>query len=275
MRRHLLPLACRALVRDRLPPRSSAGRDAPSRAAATSPDGQIRLELSLADRGDGGFARLFHLLPRPDRSSDHRGWASTWPTVRALGRIRRSRRFDPGRLTSHITQHPGKRSRVVDHCEEVDVKLREQAGPGADAGRSSCGPMTTGSPFAIAFPPRRVGRVSRSPANAPGSTCPMTPWLMPSRWLAIRRPTKARYQKKSRGRDPRGLAARVAATDRAAGHRLARGDGGQPHRLRGDVPGTRRRREGPSWLAGSPHGPVSRRSPCGPASRTNRPGGPS
>jgi hypothetical protein len=53
MRCHLLPLAC-GFWFVMTASATCAGRDTPSRAAATAPDGQIRVELSLAERDQAG-----------------------------------------------------------------------------------------------------------------------------------------------------------------------------------------------------------------------------
>jgi alpha-glucosidase len=105
---------------------SCAGRDAPSRAAATSPDGRIRLELSLAGRGDGGASPAYSLsfggrtVIRPSRLGVDLADGA------ALGRDSTIEGVRTRTIDETYSQHPGKRSRVVAHGEEVTVALRER-----------------------------------------------------------------------------------------------------------------------------------------------------
>src|SRR5262249_46196305 len=121
--RHLLPLAIGFMI---TASGSCAGRDAPSRAAATSPDGRIRLELSLAGRGDGGASPAYSLsfggrtVIRPSRLGVDLADGA------ALGRDSTIEGVQTRTIDETYTQHPGKRSRVVAHGEEVNVTLRER-----------------------------------------------------------------------------------------------------------------------------------------------------
>jgi alpha-glucosidase len=125
MRRYLLPLACGfgfAIVA----PGACAGRDAPARAAATSPDGRVRVEVSLAQEGDGGAS--------PAYSVSYRGGPIILPSRlgidladgAGLGRDAEIADVRTRVINETYTQHPGKRSRVVNRCEEVTVALRER-----------------------------------------------------------------------------------------------------------------------------------------------------
>lgn len=108
---------------------SCAGRDTPSRAMATSPDGRIRAEISLAERNDGGASPVYSISFRgrplilPSRLGvDLAGGA-------ALGHRSTIEGIRTRTINETYSQHPGKRSRVVNHCEEVVVMLREIAAP--------------------------------------------------------------------------------------------------------------------------------------------------
>ncbi len=128
MRRYLLPLACGfwSVVTISGP---CHGRDSPSPAAATAPHGQIRVEISLAHVGAE--------RPAPAYSVSYRGR----PVVLAsrlgvdladgssLGNDSAIEGVRTRTLHETYTQHPGKRSRVVNHCEETVVSLRERRSP--------------------------------------------------------------------------------------------------------------------------------------------------
>jgi alpha-glucosidase len=106
-----------------------AGREVQSAAKATSPDGQIRIEVSVEKRGDGGthpvYSVAFHgrTIVGPSRlgidlaGGRGLGLDSTIDAVRSRA------------IEETYAQHPGKRSRVVNRCEEVSVTLREVAAP--------------------------------------------------------------------------------------------------------------------------------------------------
>jgi alpha-glucosidase len=108
---------------------SCARGDSPSRPAATSPDRQIRLELFLSERGGG--------QPSPAYSISYRGRPVVLPSRlgidlaggQVLGHDSTIEEVRTRTINETYTQHPGKRSRVVDHCEEVVVTLREPAAP--------------------------------------------------------------------------------------------------------------------------------------------------
>jgi alpha-glucosidase len=125
MRRSLLALACGSWLLLNVSG-SSAGRDAPTRAAATSPDGRIRIELALARGGDGGAAPLY--------SVSHRGQPVVRPSRlgvdladgSGLGRDAAIEDVRTRVIDETYTQFPGKRSRVVNRCEETTVTLRER-----------------------------------------------------------------------------------------------------------------------------------------------------
>jgi alpha-glucosidase len=98
----------------------------PSRAAATSPDGQIRIEVALAADTEGRSTPAYSIsfrgkpviLPSAlgvDLAAGYRLGLDT--TIEAM----RTRT-----INESYTQRPGKRSRVTNHCEETVVVLRER-----------------------------------------------------------------------------------------------------------------------------------------------------
>ena len=128
MRRHRWQLAC--VVWFVMAASASCARaDNPSRAAATSPDRQIRIELFLTER-DGGQAS-------PAYSISFRGQPVVLPSRlgidlaggKGLGRDSTFVEVRTRAINETYVQHPGKRSRVINHCEEVVVTLRERAAP--------------------------------------------------------------------------------------------------------------------------------------------------
>ncbi len=128
MRCHLLPLACGfCLVVTGAG--SCAGRDAPSSVAATSPDGRIRVEVALAGRGEGGPPPVYSISfrGRPVVLASRLGIDLAGGT--ALGRDSTIEQVRTQTINETYTQQPGKRSRVVNHCEETVVTLRERAEP--------------------------------------------------------------------------------------------------------------------------------------------------
>ena len=157
MRRSLLPLAC-GLWCLLAASASYAGRDTPSRAAAISPHGQIRVELSLAEHGRAnGPARLFRLVSRPTRDPPIAAGDRPGRVASSLGTNRRSRRSGRRSIDETYTQHPGKRSRVDRTIARRPSSRSASDAPRHDAGRSSFARMTTGPPSGIGFPPRRAG----------------------------------------------------------------------------------------------------------------------
>jgi alpha-glucosidase len=125
MRRSLLPMACVSWLLI-VAPGSSVGRDAPSGAAIASPDGRIRAGVSLVPNGDGRAA--------PAYSISYRGRPIVIPSRlgidladgSGLGRDATIEEVRTRTIDETYTQHPGKRSRVVNHCEEVTVAMRER-----------------------------------------------------------------------------------------------------------------------------------------------------
>jgi alpha-glucosidase len=128
MRCHLLPLACGVWFVITASA-SCAGQDSPSRAAATSPDRQVRVEVSLAKQGEGRAS--------PAYSISFRGRSVILPSRLGidlvggpgLGHDSAIEGVQTRAINETYHQHPGKRSQVVNRCEEVVVSLRERAVP--------------------------------------------------------------------------------------------------------------------------------------------------
>ena len=235
---------------------SCTGRDEPSRAAATSPDGRIRVEISLDGPADGGAS--------PTYSVSYRGRTVVRPSRlgidladgAALGRVATIEGVRTRSIDETYTQHPGKRSRVVDRGEEVTVTLRERAAP-ARRWEVVLRAYDDGAALRYRFPAQEgwpslaiAGERTRIhlPDDAVAYALPLDGYTTSH---------EARYQKRRVAEIPRGVAPRIADARRIAGHRLAGGDGGRPHRLRGDVPGARRRGR---RRAGDPALPAARRA---------------
>jgi alpha-glucosidase len=108
---------------------SCVGQGVPSRAVATSPDGRVRIELSIPGSGRDGASPSYQVSFR-DRtviSPSRLGVVvSDGPSFGGSSTIEevRNRAID-----ETYTQRPGKRSRVVNRCEEVVVSLRERTDP--------------------------------------------------------------------------------------------------------------------------------------------------
>ncbi len=125
MRRSLLALAFGSwLLLDA--PGTSAGRDAPTRAAAASPDGRIRIELSLARGGDGGDSPLYSVTYRGQPVIRPSRLGIDLADGTGLGRDAAIEDVRTRAIDETYTQSPGKRSRVVNRCEETTVVLRER-----------------------------------------------------------------------------------------------------------------------------------------------------
>jgi alpha-glucosidase len=101
---------------------SCGGREAPSRAAATSPDGRIRLELSL----DGGNSPVYSVSFRGKPVIRPSRLGVDMVAGAALGRDATIEDVRSRAIDETYIQHPGKRSRVVARGEEVTVTLREK-----------------------------------------------------------------------------------------------------------------------------------------------------
>ncbi|QEH32725.1 Retaining alpha-galactosidase precursor [Aquisphaera giovannonii] len=106
---------------------ADAAQDPPQSAAATSPDGRVRVEVAGASDGTAypTYAVTFRGRPAVLRSRlglDLAGGGS-------LGREAAIERVVTRRIDEAYNQRPGKRSRVVNRCEEVVVSLREKAAP--------------------------------------------------------------------------------------------------------------------------------------------------
>jgi glycosyl hydrolase family 97 len=102
-----------------------AREDTPSHPAATSPDRQIRIELFLEERDGARAAPAYsisfrgRLVVLPSRLGvDHAGG-------QGLGHDSTIEGVQTRTINETYTQHPGKRSRVLDHCEEVVVMARQ------------------------------------------------------------------------------------------------------------------------------------------------------
>lgn len=128
MRRHLMRMAC--WVGSVITASAScACEDTPSRPAATSPHRQIRIELFLAERGGRQAS--------PAYSISYRGRPVVLPSRlgidladgQGLGHDSTIEGARTRTINETYKQYPGKRSRVVDHCEEVVVMLRERNAP--------------------------------------------------------------------------------------------------------------------------------------------------
>jgi alpha-glucosidase len=108
---------------------SGADQDTPLRPAATSPDERIQVELSLADPGDRRalpeYSIAFgsrRIVLRSRLGIDLAGGPALGQDSTIEGVRRRT-------INETYAHQPGKRSRVVNHCEEVVVALRERAAP--------------------------------------------------------------------------------------------------------------------------------------------------
>jgi alpha-glucosidase len=128
MRRHLLPLAC-GLSFVMSTTASCAVQDNSSRVSATSPDGQIRVELSLAERRAGGASPVYSVSFRGRQVILPSGLGVDMVDGPGLGQDSMIEGVRTRTINESYTQHPGKRSRVTDHCQELVLMLRERAAP--------------------------------------------------------------------------------------------------------------------------------------------------
>lgn len=107
----------------------SVGQEMPSRAVATSPDGQIQIELSMAGDVQGGTAPNYRVTFRtrtvipPSRLGIDVADSPGFGAKSAIAGVRERT------ISETYTQRPGKRSRVVNRCDEVVVSLRERTDP--------------------------------------------------------------------------------------------------------------------------------------------------
>jgi alpha-glucosidase len=98
-------------------------------ASAVSPDGRVRIELSLARRGGNGGSPTYQVffgnrqVVQPSRLGLVLADGSAFGRDTALEGVRKRT------INQTYTQRPGKRSQVVDHCEEMVVSLREGPAP--------------------------------------------------------------------------------------------------------------------------------------------------
>ena len=251
----------------------SAGQDRPSQAFATSPDGRLRLEISVV-REQGGDAPRYAVAfgGRPVVLPSQLGVELVDGV--GLGRDSGSRASRRGSIRRDVhpasgQAQPGRRPIARRRSSHSASGL-----PGAALGGRPPG-LRRRRRLPVSLP--RPGGLGRASAIAGERTR----FRLPDDAMAYALPLEgfttsheARYQKQPVAELPRRLAPRPAAAGRAAGDRLARGDRGQPDRLRGDVPGRATPRAG-----GRPGGPAlpsartSRTSPSGPTCRTSRPGG--
>jgi alpha-glucosidase len=128
MRRHLLRLTCGVwfLITACA---SCAGGDTPARPAATSPDGQIRIELFLAERGGGQASPAYSILFRGRPVVLQSRLGIDLAGGQGLGHNSMIEGVRTRTINETYTLYPGKRSRVVDHCEDVVVTMRERTAP--------------------------------------------------------------------------------------------------------------------------------------------------
>ena len=141
-------------------------------------------------------------------------------------------------INETYSQHPGKRSRVIDHCEEVVVTLRERAEP-AWRWEVVLRAYDDGVALRYRFPAQEGSQrlaiagertQIQLPGNAQAYALPLNSFTTSH---------EVRYQKKSVAEIPVEWLLGLPLLTELARDGLARGDGGQPNRLRGNVPGTR------------------------------------
>jgi alpha-glucosidase len=102
---------------------------APPVASAVSPDGRVRIELSIAGQGGNGGSPVYQVFFRdrqvvqPSKLGLVLADGSAFGCDTALESVRKRS------INETYTQRPGKRSQVVDHCQEVVVRLREGTDP--------------------------------------------------------------------------------------------------------------------------------------------------
>jgi alpha-glucosidase len=112
-------------------PEAAADQSTPLHAAATSPNGQVRLELSIAEGEEKTAPSLAYRV-------SFRGRSVVLPSSlgidladgTSLGRHATIEGVRTRTINEAYLQRPGKRSRVVNHCEESVVSLRELTAPG-------------------------------------------------------------------------------------------------------------------------------------------------
>ena len=132
MRRYISPLTYRCgflFIISASVSLSSEGQDTWSRATATSPDGQVRIEVTLAARGEGMVAPFYRV--------SFRGRPVILPSRLGLDLVDGPGLGNDSTIESVQTkainetyqQIPGKRRRVVNRCNEVVVMLRERTTP--------------------------------------------------------------------------------------------------------------------------------------------------
>lgn len=106
-----------------------AGQQMSSRAAATSPDGRVRIELSTSGKSTDGGALSYgvsvrnHAVIKPSRFgvvvTDGPGFGRASAIEKIVSRT----------VDETYSQRPGKRSRVVNRYNEVVVSIRERSDP--------------------------------------------------------------------------------------------------------------------------------------------------
>ena len=101
----------------------------PPRAEAASPDGQLRVELSIAGSGEEAGCPTYRVLfrGRPVILPSRLGLVVVVGPGFGLDSVIEG--FRKRAIDEKYAQHPGKRSRVVNRCEEVTVSFRERSAP--------------------------------------------------------------------------------------------------------------------------------------------------
>ncbi len=128
MRGRLLPLAC-GLVFLTTASISCARGDTAARVVATSPDQQISAQVSLAKRRNGEAFPVYSISFRGRQVILPSELGIDLAGGPALGHDSTIEEIRTRKIDESYTQHPGKRSRVTDHCEEVVIVLRERSAP--------------------------------------------------------------------------------------------------------------------------------------------------
>ena len=254
-------------------PAAGFSQDRPVAATATSPDGRVRIEVALAGSGGKKASPVFQISFQGRSVVLRSGLGVDLVDGPDLGDDSEIESVKTRTIDETYTQFPGKRSQVVNRCEEAVVAFREHAAP-ARRWEVVVRAYDDGAALRYRFPAQDGWKELaiagdrtrfRLPADARATMLPLK---------GFKSSHEARYQRKAVNEIPGDwlLGLPMLAELPGVGW-IALAEADLTDYAGMYLAPTPKRERGPFWPLGSPPGPASRTSRCGPTCPISPPGG--